>query len=121
MSKVAKTRTASKTDKFYQKIKDKLDDALKEYKEATSKRILWHFEIDKRRRRIITTVPIFERDKHKVIDTINDIVRMLKSRGIDLDPLPLEPPNYDLWNFKFAVKVKVPTARKKRSAEPSFS
>ena len=66
-------------------------------------------------------MPIFERDKHKVIDTINDIVRMLKSRGIDLDPLPLEPPNYDLWNFKFAVKVKIPTVRKKRNAEPSVS
>jgi hypothetical protein len=73
---------------------------------------LWWGQAAQARRRIIITESVFERDKHKVIDTVNDIVGMLKSRGIDLDPLPLESPNYDLWNFKFAVKVKVPTARK---------
>ena len=115
------TRSASKTDKFYQEVKEKLDSALREYRESTGMRMWWHFEIDKRRRRIITTVTIVERDRRKVVDTVNDMVRMLKSRGFDIDPWPLGLPNYDLWHFKFAVKVRVPTAGKKRSAEPAFS
>lgn len=121
MPRIVKNRTASKTDKFYQKIKDKLDSVLSKYKETTGRRILWHFEIDKRHRRIITSATIFERDRHKAIEIISDIVRFLKSHGFNLDVLPLEPPNYDMWNLKFEVKVRVPTARKKPSTEPSFS
>ncbi len=114
MSGTVKSKTAAKTDKFYQEVKDKLDGALREYKEAAGRRILWHFEIDKRRRRIITTVSIFERDRHKANEIASDIVRLLKSRGFNVDVWPLELADYySLWNLKFAVKVGVPTARKK--------
>ncbi len=122
MSGTVKSKTASKTDKFYQEVKDKLDGALREYKEvAGRRRILWHFEIDKRRRRIITTVAIFERDRHKANEIASDIVRFLKSRGFNVDVWPLELADYyELWNLKFAVKVEVPTTRRRRNAEPSF-
>ena len=106
-----KSKAASKTDKYYQETKDKMDSVLREYNEKTGGRISWYFEADKRSRRITATVYIHERDRYTANKIAGDVVGRLKNRGINIDALSIEPAG-GVWRLEAKVKVKIPTVRK---------
>jgi hypothetical protein len=131
----AKSKAASKTDKYYQEVKEKIDSMLHEYNEKIGGKITWLHEVDKRHRLVKTNVTIREPDRVKAREIALGIIHSLKSRGLDVDtqlhvtpfesswmiPLRGIRGQPEIWKITLKVRVRIPKGRRKRNAEPSIS